>query len=224
MTRNFKSNEVIEGLIKGYNDFHGKYFNQDQVSLYQKLVTQGQAPKTMIIACSDSRVDPSIILNAAPGEIFMVRNVANLVPPCENDAKHHGTSAALQFAVCFLQVEHVIVFGHSHCGGIRALLSDTPKSESTQADEFISSWMEIAEEAKAKTLALQVPVAVQEQHCCEYSLMASLDNLYTFSWIRSRVEAGTLALHAWHFDLETGKIRSFDPESKAFKELVFNRG
>lgn len=215
-----KHDQVIHDLVTGYKDFHAQYFeNGTDSKLYQKLVKRGQAPKTMIIACSDSRVDPAIILNCSPGELFVVRNVANLVPPCENDAKHHGTSAALEFAVCFLGVEHIIILGHSHCGGIQALLRDQ-KLEISNDRGFITHWMELAKEARTKALKEHSDAEECEKHCGEYSLIASLNNLKTFSWIKDRVEAGDLSLHAWHFDLESGNIRSFNPQSQSFENLV----
>lgn len=210
---------VIKGLLKGYRAFHGKYFKNGKSEIFQDLVDKGQSPKIMMIACSDSRVDPSIILNCEPGEAFVVRNVANLVPPCENDSKHHGTSAALEFAVCFLKVEHIIILGHTHCGGIRALLTGTG-TEPSKTQGFIDSWMEIAKEAKEKALQEKGSGPACEQRCGEYSLMASIDNLYTFPWIKEKIEAGTLTLHAWHFNLETGHILSFNPKTKCFENIL----
>jgi carbonic anhydrase len=216
MTTKTSQSEAVKRLVDGYKNFHIKYFESGDTSLYQDLVKKGQAPKTMIIACSDSRVDPGIILNCSPGELFVVRNVANLVPPCEDDAKRHGTSAALEFAVCFLEVEHIIVLGHTHCGGIQALLNDSKE----HMHGFIARWMEIAQDARAKALKEYTSRHEREQHCGEYSLMASLNNLYTFPWINERIAAGTLSLHAWYFDLETGDIRSYNTITKAFEKLI----
>lgn len=216
--RSARPSKIIRHLMKGYQHFHHKYFGHDRENIYQDLVEKGQSPKTMVIACSDSRVDPSIILNAAPGQLFMIRNVANLVPPCEKDSKHHGTSAALEFGVCFLEVEHIIIFGHSHCGGIRALMSDTNTTSDAKGSGFIASWMEIAKSAKEKAVAESKSPSECEIKCCEYSLIASLNNLLTFPWIHERVEAKTLVLHAWHFDLKTGLIREYNPSHGQFEE------
>ncbi len=213
-----KRKNVMKGLLNGYRAFHSKYFAKGQDSVYKGLVEKGQSPKIMMIACSDSRVDPGIILNCEPGEVFVVRNVANLVPPCENDTKHHGTSAALEFAVCFLEVEHIIVLGHTHCGGIRALLAGEAKPSSTHG--FIASWMDIARSAKTKAIAEKTSGLEREKRCGEYSLMASIDNLHTFPWIKERVEAGNLNLHAWHFDLETGMIENYNPETRQFENIL----
>lgn len=216
MSKHETQSAALKRLVNGYKNFHTKYFESGDTTLYQDLVSKGQAPKTMIVACSDSRVDPAIILGCSPGELFVVRNVANLVPPCENDAKRHGTSAALEFAVCFLEVEHIIILGHTLCGGIQALLSEV--KEDTHG--FISHWMEIAHDARIKALKEHTNREECERHCGEYSLMASLNNLYTFPWINERVAAGILSLHAWYFDLENGEIRSYNPVNKNFEKLI----
>jgi carbonic anhydrase len=218
--RYYHSNE-INTLIRGHQEFHTKFFNNPNNILYKDLVTKGQHPQTMVVACSDSRVDPSIILNSAPGKLFVFRNVANLVPPCDNDPKHHGTSAALQYAVQTLQVKNIIVLGHSHCGGVRALL-DPKKSITNQKDtDFITSWMAIADVAKQKALAdcHDQPIEQQAKVCEEQSLMISLNNLRTFSWIDERVRAGVLQLHAWRFDLHTGMIQQLNVDSQKFEDL-----
>ena len=136
----------IEELLAGY----AKFLEQDG-ELFKKLA-KGQAPKTMVIACSDSRVDPVTIFGVQPGEIFVVRNVAALVPPyVENYDRHHGTSAAIEFAVRHLKVSKIIVMGHSECGGIKYLLNP-PKKESYES--FIGPWVNIAKEAKEKVVEL----------------------------------------------------------------------
>ncbi len=142
---NYSFDPAITPLIEGYKQFRSKYFGKSK-SL-EKLVTHDQKPKILVISCSDSRVDPAIILGSKPGELFVVRNVANLVPPFESDLKHHGTSAALEFGVLDLEVKHIIVLGHTHCGGIRALM-EAP--ENTPPSNFITAWMDIADSAKAQ--------------------------------------------------------------------------
>lgn len=218
-----ESDPEIKRFLKGYEQFKADYFPQgEKNALYKKLVEEGQSPKTMVIACSDSRVDPSIILGSMPGELFVVRNVANLVPPYDNDPKHHGTSAALEFAVLTLGVSHIIVLGHSHCGGIRALLASPTATNPLQPNSFISSWMNIANVAKEKVLAESKNEAplLQEKMCEEQSLRISLNNLLTFPWIHEKVVAGTLSLHAWRFDLNTGNIACFNPQSQVFETLL----
>jgi len=223
-----KSRE-IERLVRGYEKFRAKYFNDPQNDLYKTLVKQGQKPKTMVVACSDSRVDPSILLNSAPGQLFIVRNVANLVPPWDPEVSHdgaktlhyHGTSAALEFAVRDLKVENLVLLGHSHCGGIRALLKTDNQSKASRAKDFITRWMNIAEAARKKvfTACKKQSLEKQARRCEEEALIVSLKNLLTFPWIAEKVDAGKLQLHAWHFDLSTGILQGFNPRSNKFEDL-----
>ena len=138
----FKSNP-LKKLIRGYFKFKGQYYQQSFLAeLMRSLAKEGQKPKVMIIGCCDSRVDPNILFNCTPGQLFTVRNVANLVPPCDPSPHHHSTSSALEFAVQTLEVEHIIVLGHSQCGGIRALLSMPDRALSEPSDNgFIYNWM-----------------------------------------------------------------------------------
>ena len=132
-------------LIKGFSRFRERHFAQND-ALFRELVEQGQTPKTLVLACCDARVDPALILDCAPGDLFVIRNVANLVPPAENQGHYHGTSAALEFGVRKLNVGHIIVLGHAHCGGIRTLLAGDMQKE----DTFISEWMGIADAARER--------------------------------------------------------------------------
>jgi carbonic anhydrase len=144
--------------------------------------------------------------------------VANLVPPCENDSRHHGVSAALEYAVCHLEVEHIIILGHSGCGGIAALMHDIPAGRPT---EFIGPWVSIADRARDQVRSALAGKEPEKQNraCEQAAVLISLENLLTFPWIRQRVEAGTLLLHGWYFDICTGQLLSYDPESAAFEPL-----
>jgi len=130
-------------LIEGFSRFREMHFAKDD-TLYRELVEQGQTPKTLVVGCCDARVDPAIILDCAPGDLFVIRNVANLVPPAEDQGHYHGTSAALEFGVCELNVEHIIVLGHAQCGGIHALMEGAMHKK----DSFIAEWMGIADAAQ----------------------------------------------------------------------------
>ena len=193
----------IDRLIAGFRAFRVSNF-EHRPELFEQLVSRGQAPEVLMIACSDSRVDPALLLNAQPGELFVVRNVANLVPPYEPDERHHGTSAALEFAVRDLKVSHIVVLGHSRCGGMAALRNSALGERSDR--EFIAPWVSIAEEAchcaDAETLAGPDGARLVEQA----ALKVSLANLMTFPWVRDRVESGELQLHAWWFNLEKGEL------------------
>ncbi len=221
----FKKSNPIKKLIRGYGKFKGQYYQQSFLAeLMRTLAKEGQKPKIMIIGCCDSRVEPNILFNCTPGQLFTVRNVANLVPPCDpSPHHHHSTSSALEFAVQSLEVEHIIVLGHSQCGGIRALLN-MPERTLTNPNEssFIYNWMKIAEAAREKALIERKgkSKATQARFCEEEALKISLQNLKTFPWIASKVAAGTLALHAWRFDLVTGNLQQFVEKDNRFEDLA----
>jgi len=209
---------MIEKLITGYRRFRGGYYEDNREQLIE-LAKKGQSPKIAVIACCDSRVDPAVITQSAPGELFVIRNVANLVPPCEGEGAWHGTSAALQFAVCNLQVEHIIVLGHAQCGGIKALLKQQP----ADADKaFIASWMSIADKACQQVLSRSDLQSFEAQcHACELgTIETSLLNLQTFPWIAEAVECGKLQLHGWYYDLEAGNLSTRNPVTGAFQAIV----
>ncbi|HJM49040.1 MAG TPA: carbonic anhydrase [Alphaproteobacteria bacterium] len=193
---------TIDRLIAGFKSFRESYYEQ-QPDFYRSLVERGQSPEVMIIACADSRVNPSIIAKAQPGELFIVRNVANLVPPYEPDGRHHSTSAAIEFAVRDLEVKHIIVLGHSHCGGIRHLCQG-PQGGGER--EFVEAWVSIVREAQDDSLEGEA----QLRHVERQAVKISLANLCTFPWIESRVAAGKLTLLGWWFDLMAGELLSHE--------------
>ncbi len=203
-------------LIDGFSRFRERHFAKDD-ALFRELVEQGQTPKTLVVACCDSRVDPALILDCAPGDLFVIRNVANLVPPAENQGQYHGTSAALEFGVCNLGVRHIIVLGHAQCGGIHALLEGGVAKD----DSFIAGWMGIADAARERVeqeLAGDSNKA-RQRACEQQAILVSLDNLMTFSWIRERVEQGALALHGWYFDIERGELLGYNAAVRRFEVL-----
>lgn len=207
----------IAKLIAGFRLFQKNYFRGDS-ELFSQL-KEGQQPKTLVIGCSDSRVDPSLLTGADPGDLFVIRNVANLVPPYEPDAGYHGVSAALEYAVCRLQVEHIIVLGHSQCGGIAGLMNSDCDC---QVGEFIGKWVSLAEPAK---LRVQEELAgkseqLQTRACELAAIMLSLDNLLSFPWLQQRVEAQSLALHGWYFDIQRGELLRYSPEAEGYVTLV----
>ena len=203
-------------LIEGFSRFREKHFVQND-ALFRGLVEQGQTPKTLVVACCDARVDPALILDCAPGDLFVIRNVANLVPPAENQGHYHGTSAALEFGVRKLNIEHIIILGHAHCGGIHTLLAGDIQKE----DTFISEWMGIADAARER-VALEFAdrdSAARHRACEQQAIMVSLGNLMTFSWIRERMEQGALALHGWYFDIEHGELLGYNATTGQFEAL-----
>ncbi len=206
----------IDGLIKGYQRFHTNYFTGEQ-SLYGEL-SQGQSPSTLVIACSDSRVDPAIVMDCKPGDLFVVRNVANLVPPYEKGGGYHGVSAALEFGVCGLNVQNIIVMGHRQCGGIKALAEGVPERI---GGEFIRPWVSIASRAHERVKQESPNATPAEVACaCELAgIIVSLENLKTFPFIQSRVATGALTLHGWFFDIESGDMSAYNPETLRFEKL-----
>ena len=210
----------IAQFLSGFKEFQQTYFCAEN-TFFEDL-KQGQAPKALVIACSDARVDPAILMGCEPGDIFVVRNVANLVPPYEATSGHHGVSAALEYGVKILAVEHIIVLGHSHCGGIQALMSPSRKV----LGEFIAPWVNIAEHAlqRVEEQFSGKPESVKCRACELASILVSIDNLLTFSWIAEKVDARALYVHGWYFDMESGELLSYLPETKSFETIVSRCG
>jgi carbonic anhydrase len=201
-------------LIAGFQRFRERSYEDAQ---FRELVQFGQTPSTLVVGCCDSRVDPALILDCAPGDLFVIRNVANLVPPAENQGHYHGTSAALEFGVRNLAVQHIIVLGHAQCGGIHALLEGGVAKD----DTFIAAWMRIAEAAREKIERELAGASSEARHraCEQQAILVSLNNLMTFSWIRERVEQGRLALHGWYFDIERGELLGYNATTCQFETL-----
>ncbi|CBL45623.1 Carbonate dehydratase [gamma proteobacterium HdN1] len=204
----------LNKFLEGFGRFRQKYFVDDS-ALFKRLNSQGQKPSTLVIACCDSRVDPAIITDCAPGDMFVIRNVANLVPPREIGPTNQGVSAALEFGVSVLNVERIIVLGHARCGGIAALMRDDTGAASAG---YLARWIGIAETARQRVWSEFKDMPLEEQiHACELaSIVVSLGNLMTFPWIRERVEAGTLKLHGWYFDLERGMLLGYERRTGQF--------
>jgi carbonic anhydrase len=221
VTKNEKCNAVggvalasaIDDLVVRARAFHSGPFRHQQ-PLYQRLVNEGQAPKILMISCSDSRVDPSVIFDADPGEIFMVRNVASLVPPCTPDQRRHGTSAALEFGILKLGVEHVVVLGHGHCGGIEALLHSA--DEDGADSDFIGPWLSCVNDVRDKVVREMGEASYADKaRALEYATVRqSVRNLRTFPWIDERVVEGRLSLQGWHYDIAEGALYAVGEHSE----------
>ncbi|TCL73055.1 carbonic anhydrase [Rhizobium sp. BK251] len=201
-------------LLEGYRNFmSGRY--ADERERYRRLAEDGQSPTTLMIACSDSRAAPELIFDAGPGELFVIRNVANMVPPYEPDGHFHATSAALEFAVLSLKVSDIVVMGHGRCGGIRAALD--PNAEPLSPGDFIGRWMSLVRPAAEQIQSNDVMTASERQTALErVSIRNSLDNLRTFPEIKAREDAGKLQLHGAWFDISTGELWVMDAETRDF--------
>lgn len=204
---------TTDTLLNGFKRFKHTYFGDDS-ALYASMKT-AQPAKTLMIACCDSRVDPAILTDCNPGDLFTVRNVANLVPPCEQDDHYHGTSSALEFAVKALEVQNIIVMGHANCGGIKALWEGDAQAQS----QFIHRWVSMARPARewVKSNLQHESEQAQLRACEQRSVLVSLENLLSFDFVRERVERGTLGLHGWYFDLSAGELLCYDPVTAVFR-------
>lgn len=213
--------EPLDRLIAGYREFRREYVSK-RYAAYRTWAAATQEPRVMMIACSDSRINPAILTHAGLGDVFVVNNVANLVPPYkEGKETHHSTSAALEFALTHLGVEHIIILGHSGCGGIKALMQGTARTN-PDIYSFIGPWMDIARPAREYVLHHHATCSQEEKLtlCEKQSLLVSLENLRTFPWVRSALEAGLLALHVWHFDVGSGMIEQYDTRLERFHPLL----
>lgn len=191
----------MQRLLEGYRRFRAETWPAERAR-YEALAKWGQSPETLIVACSDSRVDPQTIFGTVPGELFVVRNVAALVPAYQPDAGYHGTSAALEFGVRVLKVRQIVVLGHALCGGVRAMVEGAPE----EARDFVQPWVSMARPALAGVgdttdLLTNAEAAV---------VRLSLTNLMTFPWIEQAVEAGALEVHGFRFDIHTGVLGRVD--------------
>lgn len=201
-------------LLNGYRNFmSGRYV--DERERYRTLADLGQNPSTLVIACCDSRSAPEIIFDAGPGELFVIRNVANMVPPYEPDGNFHSTSSALEFAVLSLKVSDIVVMGHGRCGGIRAALD--PNAEPLSPGDFIGRWMGLLKPAAEQIQSNDIMTPAERQTALErISIRNSLDNLRSFPEIKAREEEGKLRLHGAWFDISTGELWVMDPETRDF--------
>lgn len=193
-------------LLQRLRHFQSDYFPLHQ-QRFQDLVAQGQHPKTLFIGCSDSRLVPYLLTGAGPGELFIVRNVGALVPPYDGSRGLHGTMAAVEYAVLALQVERIIVCGHSHCGAIRAAYEGVPNEA-----RALRSWLELLQEAVLPVQACSEALRRTE----ERSVVLQLERLMDYPMVRREVEAGRLTLNGWHYVIEQGQVNVFDVKQGAF--------
>jgi carbonic anhydrase len=203
-----------ERLIAGYQAFLNHRLANEQAR-YRELAEHGQSPDVMVIGCCDSRVSPEVIFDARPGELFVVRNVANLVPPYAPDGAHHGVSAALEFGIGVLRIKHVVVLGHAQCGGVRAFVED---NEPVSPGDFIGNWMSLIAPAARKIGPRgERPLADYLTELEQASIANSLGNLLTFPRLKKLVERGAVVLHGAYFGVATGQLSVRDPGTGEFR-------
>lgn len=199
----------MKRLIEGYRHFRDTVWPVER-QRYQDLAHWGQSPQHLIVSCSDSRVDPQTVFGAVPGEMFVVRNVAGLVPPYEPDAHYHGASAALEYGIRVLKIPNLVVLGHAQCGGVQAMVTGAPPN----ARDFVEPWMKMA----APILG-HAPAGTSGEDLLTYCetevVKLSLANLMTFPWIADAVAAGTLAIQGFRFDIRSGLLMQLDGDKFA---------
>lgn len=200
------SGAADDELLGRLRRFHSSYFPRHQ-QRFQDLVARGQHPKTLFIGCSDSRIVPHALTGAGPGELFIVRNVGAFVPPYDGSHGLHGTTAAIEFAVLSLEVEHIVVCSHSHCGAIRAAYEGAPAEAIN-----LQAWLKLAEEALLPVRSSPEALRRTEQR----AVVLQLERLMAYPMVQRRVEAGQLSLHGWHYVIEDGEIHVFDAQQGDF--------
>ena len=206
-------------LVEGYREFADGRLRHEQ-GRYRELADAGQSPEVMVIGCCDSRVSPEVIFDARPGELFVVRNVANIVPPYEPDGHAHGVSAALEFGVAALKVKHIVVLGHARCGGVKAFAEN---AEPLSPGDFIGNWMRLMAPAAEKA-------GPQDKlSCADYitrleqaNVANSLDNLKTFPRLRELIASGRIAIRGAYFGVATGDLLLRDESTGAFVPVTAN--
>ena len=203
-------------LIDGYRAFANGRLPREQ-DRYRELAESGQRPEIMVIGCCNSRVSPEVIFDASPGELFVVRNVANIVPPYAPDGQAHGVSAALEFGVGALRIEHIVVLGHAHCGGVKAYAED---AEPLSPGDFIGKWMALMAPAASKTPRGALSPADYLTRLEQANVVNSLDNLMTFPRLAKLIEKGKVATHGAYFGVASGDLSVLDRASGEFRRVV----
>ncbi|MDY6829654.1 MAG: carbonic anhydrase [Pseudomonadota bacterium] len=208
----------VDALIEGFARYKAAYQNNPE--RHQRLISQQrQPPRVMMVACCDSRVDPAIITDSRAGDIFVLRNIANLVPPMSEQHRYAETSAAIEFGVCYLEVETLIVMGHSRCGGIGTLVNRL--IDESLPSHPLEEWTAIAEPVATEVLRdhPQMPLDQKICACSRAALSVSLTNLLTYPWVAEREARGSLSLRGWYFNLATAELEELDPATGEFSLL-----
>ena len=208
----------IKYLIDGFKQFQLDY-QSDVDGKFSKLSQYGAHSKILMIACCDSRVDPAIITHAETGDLMVIRNMANIVPPFQQDSAYQETQAAIQFAVCYLNIEQIIVMGHSRCGGVRSLL--TRLMDRVDAEQALDKWTALLEPTAKQVLNDMPHDSLDEQSCCcsRRSIICSLDRLKAYPWVKDKLKHGKMTLHGWYFNLANGQLENYNSERQQFETL-----
>jgi carbonic anhydrase len=212
----------IDTLVESHRRFKEEY-GKRYIQLFRELAEKGQAPATLFISCSDSRVIPNLITYTRPGDLFVTRNIGNFIPPYEPDMSEHSTAAVIEYALLHLKVENIIVCGHSYCGACEALYSDIPDSEEQRN---LKEWMRYGQEAKEQALAL---VGEKEKENLlrateKFNIIEQLKHLLSYPAVRERVRASKLFVMGWYYHIESGELEYFNPLEYSFVSLESDNG
>ncbi len=206
----------MEDYAQG-NELFKTYFKKNKESLLE-LVTSGQSPKALFIGCSDSRVIPDLMVQADPGDLFVLRNVGNFVPPYKPDADFHATASGIEYAVSILKVKEIIICGHTHCGACKALYQELDDSSLIHTKK----WLELGESAKTSailSLGANAPKEDLLRLTEKLSVIKQIENILTYPNVKKKFEEGSLHIHGWYYDIETGKIEYYNADSYEFLPL-----
>lgn len=208
---------ILKKLLKGHEEFKKNKIPQWTDELKQMSI-EGQKPEVLFIGCSDSRLTPDLMLGTKPGEMFLLRNVGNFIPPYKHDADFHGTAAAIEYAVSVLEVKHIVVCGHTHCGACKSLYQDIPDTDSLV---HVKTWLKLGKEAKDLTLANKNFNTEEEMYrnTERNSIRFQLKRLLTYPDLNKRVQEGTLQTHGWIYNVEDGNIDFYNQEEDKFRPL-----
>ncbi len=208
---------ILNELIKGNEKFRNTIF-LDLKDEFKNLVQYGQKPEVLFIGCSDSRVTPDLMLGSKPGDMFILRNVGNFVPPYKHDEDFHGSAAAIEYAVSVLKVKHIVVCGHSHCGACKSLYEEIPDTKSLI---HVKTWLKLGAKAKQRTLKNKRFTNEEEMYRAteRNSIRYQLENLLTYPDVVKLVESKKLKIHGWYYDIESAKIDYYDNSDDIFKPL-----
>lgn len=206
-------------FIEGIKEFKNIHFKENEI-LFKELVEKGENPKALFIGCSDSRIIPALITNSKPGDLFVVRNIGNMVPPFKPDDDFHGTAAAIEYAVSVLNVEDIIVCGHSKCGMCRALY----EHDKITGIELIhvKNWLKLGDDVKEQVLSIykENPDIDMYELTEKVNVLYQIKNLLTYPKIKEKVENNSLRLHGWYYRIETGEIEFYNSETNKFEPIV----
>lgn len=212
-----QSAELLKEFVAGNETFQKTYFKKHETQLLS-LVKEGQNPRALFIGCSDSRVIPDLIIQSNPGDLFVIRNVGNFVAPYKPDEDFHSTAAGIEYAVGVLEVSEIIICGHSHCGAIEALYQ--PSRDPSMV--HTAKWLTLGEKAKSMAmlaLGINAPKNQLQRATEHLSIVTQIENLLTYPYVKKRVEEEKLFIHGWYYDIETGGIEYYDPDTYSFRPL-----